>query len=293
MRGADDRPKNRIRENRYSRDGSRRVRALELQFRRKGGDDLSNWFTVEALSKDSFAISEYGHWEEAHSYLLCGSERALLIDSGLGVGNIGEVVRGLTALPVTLATTHVHWDHIGGHRYFSDIAVHAAEREWLDGGFPLPLSAVRRNLCRPPCRFPAAFRVAVHRVFQGAPARAFDDGARFELGGRTIEVVHTPGHSPGHCCFYESARGELYAGDLAYLGCLDMFYPSTDPLRFRQSVARAAGLGPRRIWPGHHRLELPCDLLERICAAFDRLEARGRLFQGAGVFDFGDFQLHL
>ncbi len=83
-----------------------------------------NWFTVEPIDRDTFAISEWKHWEETHSYLLRGSDRAVLIDTGLGVSDIKQVVDSLTSLPIQVVTTHVHWDHIGGHGHFRDIAVH-------------------------------------------------------------------------------------------------------------------------------------------------------------------------
>lgn len=89
------------------------------------------WFTVEAADADTFVISEYRHPEPTHCYLLLGDGRALLIDTGLGVSDIGAVVSSLTSLPVTVAATHVHWDPIGGHRHFSDIAVHEKEAGWL------------------------------------------------------------------------------------------------------------------------------------------------------------------
>ena len=68
---------------------------------------MPDWFTVEQIDGDTFAISEYRHWEETHCYLLLGWERALLLDTGLGVADIGAVVRDLTRLPVTAAATHV------------------------------------------------------------------------------------------------------------------------------------------------------------------------------------------
>ena len=44
-----------------------------------------------------------------------------------------------------------------------------------------------------------------------------------DLGNRKLVVIHTPGHSPGHCCFYEADRKYLYSGDLIYSGCLMLF----------------------------------------------------------------------
>ena len=53
---------------------------------------MSDWFTVEEIDSQTFAISEYKHWEETHCYLLCGQESAVLIDTGLGVSNIRKIV---------------------------------------------------------------------------------------------------------------------------------------------------------------------------------------------------------
>lgn len=64
------------------------------------------------------------------------------------------------------------------------------------------------------------------------------DGDSIDLGNRKVQVIHTPGHSPGHICFYESDRQVLYSGDLIYAGCLDAFYPTTDPVQFMESVKK-------------------------------------------------------
>lgn len=253
----------------------------------------NDWFTVEALDADTYAISEYQHWEQTHCYLLCGTQRAVLIDSGLGVGDIKAVVDSLTSLPVTVLTTHAHWDHIGGHRLFDAFAVHPAERAWLAGAFPLPLQVVKQNLLREPCAFPAGFDPDTYQLFQGEPQFLLHDGAVIELGGRTLQVLHTPGHSPGHCCFYEAARQTLYAGDLLYLGCLDMFYPTTDPQQFYRSVQKVRALPAEHIRPGHHSLAVPAGFASRVEAAFAALERAGTLRQGGGIVSFGDFQLHL
>ncbi len=254
---------------------------------------VEGWFTVETIDAGTFAISEYRHWEETHCYLLLGRDRALLIDTGLGVGNIRAVTDRLTHLPMTAAVTHAHWDHMGGLGDFDDIAVHRAERGWLAERFPLPLAAVKSSLTARPCGFPANFRLEDYQLYRGEPDRLLEDGDRLDLGGRAVTVLHTPGHSPGHCCFYEPDRGYLYAGDLIYSGCLDAFYPTTDPELFRQSVKKIRALDVKRVLPGHHRLDIPTSLVAEIDGAFDRLEAGGRLIQGGGIFAFDGFQIHL
>ncbi len=254
---------------------------------------MKNWFTVEQIDRGTFAISEYSHWEETHCYLLLGRSSALLIDTGLGVENIRREVDALTSLPVIAVTTHVHWDHIGGHGYFDSIAVFKDEREWLDGGFPLPLAAVKAGLTKEPHDFPPSFDPEKYTVFQGKPNIVFDDRHTFDLGGRFVTAVHTPGHSPGHCCFYEKDRGYLYTGDLIYKGCLYAFYPTTDPLLFASSVKKVSRLDIKRLLPGHHEINIPVSTVNEVNRAFDGLQKTGRLRQGEGIFDFGPFQIQI
>ncbi len=254
---------------------------------------MRDWFTIEAIDAETYAISEYGHWEETHCYLLLGKESALLIDTGLGVANIKDVVDRLTDLPVSVATTHAHWDHIGGHRHFQDIAVHELERDWLAVQFPIPLAVVRKNLTRLPCNFPPDFNPDTYEVYHGTPQRLLRDGDRLDLGGREIHVIHTPGHSPGHCCFYEPERGYLFSGDLVYRGCLYAFYPTTDPLLFYNSIQRIQGYDVHRILPGHHALPIPVSLIGDIAAGFEAIAAQGKLQQGSGLFAFEGFQIQI
>lgn len=252
-----------------------------------------DWFTVEKIDEETFAVSEYRHWEETHCYVLCGKKRAVVIDTGLGVANIREVIDRITALPLMAVTTHVHWDHIGGHKYFDAIAVHEAEKEGLSCKFPMPLQAVKKSLTHIPCAFPDSFRIEEYAIFQGTPQKILHDGDCLELGGRELEVIHTPGHSPGHCCFYERERQYLYSGDLIYKGCLDAFYPTTDPHLFFQSVQKIQSLAVKRLLPGHHTLSISPAIVQRVESAFRGLSNEGKLQQGNGIFDFEDFQIHI
>ena len=88
-------------------------------------------------------------------------------------------------------------------------------------------------------------------------------------------------------------REYLFSGDLIYKGCLDAFYPSTDPQLFFQSVRKIQNLSINRILPGHHQLNIPIDIIGRIENGFRKLSNEGKLKQGNGVFDFGDFQIHI
>lgn len=254
---------------------------------------MTNWFTVETIDCTTYAISEYNHWEQVHSYLLIGQERAALIDTGLGVADILKTVRQLTSLPIIVLTTHVHWDHIGGHHLFDYIAVHEADSVWLSHDFPLSLEAVKRNLLHQPFEFPPGFEIDQYQVRQIASDQILQEGDQIDLGGRKIHVYHTPGHSPGHCCFYEPVKQYLYAGDLIYKGELHAFYPSTDPLQFAQSLDRITALPLNRILPGHYDLDLAPDFVQQVAAGFQQLADENKLKHGTGSHNFDTFQIRL
>ncbi|MCK4260139.1 MAG: MBL fold metallo-hydrolase [Halanaerobiales bacterium] len=256
----------------------------------------SNWFTVEKIDDTTFAISEYGHWEKVHSYLLIGSESACLIDTGLGIGNIKKVVDGLTNLPIKVLTTHVHWDHIGGHGFYDNIYVHKADADWLTKGIPIPLENIRKNVVKEPISkpFPKGFDISIYYPFTGKPNVELSGGECIELGNRKLRIIHTPGHSPGHICVFEEEKGYLYSGDIFYIGILYAFYPSTDPVKFAESIKKLSQLNNvSRILPGHNDLNVSSKLLEKANLCFQALGEKGLLYHGSGLHDCGCFKIQL
>lgn len=254
---------------------------------------MNDWFTVEKIDNDTFVISEYKHWEETHCYLLNGTYKSLLIDTGLGVGNIKKVIDTLTELPVMVVTTHVHWDHIGGHKHFDNIGAYESEKDWLDSHFPISLNIIKKNLCKGSCEFPEDFEIEDYEIYQGGASFLLHENDIISLGNRNVKVIHTPGHSPGHVCFYEEEREFLYTGDLVYEGTLDVFYPSTNPYEFMLSIKKIKVLSIKKVLPGHHRLDICPDLILDIDKGFTELYNSGRLIQGNGMYYFKTFNLHI
>lgn len=250
------------------------------------------WFTIDQVDENTYILSEYRHWEETHCYLLIGDDRALLIDTGLGICNIDEAVCKLTEKPITAVATHIHWDHIGGHQYFPDFYAHKAELNWLQGAFPLPLETIR-TMVLDRCDPPEDFDIHTYTFFQGTPTRLLGDGDTIDLGGRVIQALHTPGHSPGHLCFWEAERGYLFAGDLVYKDTLFAYYPSTDPERYLASLEKIAALPVQHVFPGHHTLDIQPEILTRMRDAFRELKAAGKLHHGSGTFHYGDWAVWL
>lgn len=250
------------------------------------------WFTVERIDEETYAISEYRHWEETHCYLLLGKERGLLIDTGLGVGDIRNEVEKLTDLPIAAVATHAHWDHIGGHGSFPVLYAHRKEAVWLAGDFPLPLSSVRAML-KAQCELPEGYDLDQYEIFRGEPTCWLEDGAFLDLGERKLQVFHTPGHSPGHLCFWEEERGYLFSGDLVYQGTLYANYPSTNPDEFLMSMETLRKLPVKRVFPGHHNLDISPNLPAEIWDGLRSLKEAGELRHGAGTFEFEGWAIKL
>lgn len=270
--------------------------AVKNEIKREGNSlNPDEWFTIEEIDPMTFAISEYGHWEKVHSYLVIGDEYAALIDSGIGIGNIKSVVDQLTSLPIKVLTTHVHWDHIGGHGQFNEIYVHELENDWLENGIPgLPIEVIRRDVGRDITKpLPVDFRIEAYEPYRGKPTAVLKDNQTINLGNRTLTFLHTPGHSPGHLCIYEEERGYLYTGDLIYKGTLFAFYPTTDPLLFIKSVEKISRIDHiTRILPGHNELDLSKDFIIELNKACQELFNKGLARHGTGIHDYKDVKIY-
>ena len=253
---------------------------------------MSDWFAIEHIDENTHIISEYKHWEESHAYLLNGEKYSLLIDTGLGIKNIYSEVIKLTDKPIIAVATHVHWDHIGGHEHFPDFYAHEAELNWLNGEFPLTMEQIKAFVVED-CEVPDDFDVDSYVFFQGMPTRILHDNDIIDIGDRVLQVLHTPGHSPGHMCFWEESTGYLFTGDLVYIGTLFAYFPSTDPTAYLASIERVAALPVKKVFPAHHDLDIPTTILDDMKDAFLELESKGKLQHGSGTFKYGNFSIQL
>ncbi len=253
---------------------------------------MKDWFTIDQIDKDTYVISEYRHWEETHCYLLNGMKKSLLIDTGLGICNVYDKVIKLTNKPIAAVATHIHWDHIGGHKYFPEFYAHDEELDWLDGKSPLSIETIREMVIDR-CDLPEGYDVSGYEFFQGKPSRVLRNGDVISLGGRRLKVLHTPGHSPGHMCFWEEERGYLFTGDLVYKGTLFAYYPSTDPEAYLCSLEKVSELPVKNVYPAHHSMEIDPEIIARMRNEFRKLKEKGLLHHGSGTFDYGDWAVWL
>lgn len=150
-----------------------------------------------------------------------------------------------------------------------------------------------RGMVATRCELPEGYDVGSHEMFQGRPSLVLRGGEEIDIGGRMIKVFHTPGHSPGHMCFWEPERGYLFTGDLIYKDTLFAYYPSTDPEAYLSSLEKMALLPVERVFPAHHSLDIQPEIIGRMRDAFRGLKGSGKLRHGSGTFDYGDWAVWL
>ena len=235
---------------------------MALPFSLEGAAVEQGWFAIHAAEPGIFAIEEPLHEEQVKSHLIIGAERAVLIDTGMGVGDIRAVVASLTDMPITVVNSHAHWDHIGGNHRFDAVLIHPAEAADLAGG-------VANDLLRPWFQpehltgpLPDGVTAETIEIPEGPAPMLIHDGDVLDLGDRTLEVIHAPGHSPGGIALLDRANGVLFSTDVAYAGPLYLYAEDDLPI-YAASLAKLAALVPdlRAIYPSHNAWSISPALL--------------------------------
>lgn len=251
-----------------------------------GGTDpaslVQGWFEIQRPEPGIFTIVEPLHSEEVKSYLIVGDERALLLDTGMGVGDIRGLSESLTDKPVFVVNSHAHWDHIGGNHLFDEIWIHSAEADRLDAG--VTNARLRRAFAPDQMNgpFPAGFDLDTVSYPAKSATGILHGGESFNLGGRTLDVIHCPGHSPGGIVLLEPDRGVLFSTDVAYPCALYAFGPDADLDAYHTSLTRLAELVPvlRAVYTSHCASPMDTALLPLMRDAIGEILA-GRAPDGA------------
>lgn len=229
----------------------------------------SDWFDIVEAAPGVYAFLEPQQFQEAVSYLIVGTRQALLFDTGLGMVPLRPLVERLTRLPVTVLNSHTHYDHVGGNWEFDRIlAVETPYTRANMAGFPhgeLATEVAADAFCR---GAPAGLDTAAFRTRPWSATATVRDGDRIDLGGRTLEVLHVPGHTPDATALLDRANGLLFTGDSYYDGPIWLFVPETDLDAYDHSLDRLAALAPalRQLLPAHNSARVAPD---RLAAALD------------------------
>lgn len=203
-----------------------------------------SWFEVYKVSEGTYAICEPGHWEGVISYLIEGRKKAVLLDTGMGIGDIEKVVERLTRLRVCVVNSHTHFDHIGDNHRFDETTVfdNKVEIERLKRGRTIKdLRGELKDelLFRP---LPKGFDPESYKIQPSTPTHLLKHEEYIDLGGRRLKVLHTPGHSPGSVCLLDTKSRELFTGDTFYLSSLYAHFSESDLEAYSQTANYLATL---------------------------------------------------
>jgi glyoxylase-like metal-dependent hydrolase (beta-lactamase superfamily II) len=202
------------------------------------------WFEVYKVTPGVFAIYEPHQAEEVISYLIVGNKQALLFDTGMGISDIRRVMAKLTSRPVVVLNSHTHDDHVGGNWQFTfvygmdtDFTRTNAKGSREDAQAEITPDQLCGDL-------PKGFNPKTYATKPWKISHFIHDGFKINLGGRTLEVLSTPGHTPDAICLLDSANGLLFTGDTYYPAPIWLFRPETDLDAYVASVKRLEALAP-------------------------------------------------
>ena len=233
------------------------------------------WFEVYKPAQGVFAIYEPHQAEETISYVIVGEKRALLFDTGMGISDLKKVIAQLTDLPIVVLNSHTHNDHVGDNWQFStiygmdtDFTRQNARGSQLDAQAEIAPGQICGAV-------PKGFHSNVYATRPWKITAYTHDGDRLDLGGRTLEVIATPGHTPDAISLLDRANGLLFTGDTYYPAPIWLFRPETDLDAYAASIRRLAALAPQvKVVLGAHNIPVASPtLLPRLVAAFDAVRA--------------------
>ena len=196
-------------------------------------------YRLEEICPSVYAIDDR---QEESMYLVCGRERALMIDTGSNEEPLMPLICSLWDGPVELALTHAHFDHMYHWDEFSEVSLHSEDiAAWNKVLRPVVwISSVGSG--KKPKRYPME------------NCRPLREGDTIPLGGKELRVIHAKGHTPGSVIFADEADRLLFTGDAFGSGSYAwMWMPGCSCLsEYRQSLGEL--LGKLRPYEGYTML---------------------------------------
>lgn len=204
-------------------------------------DTSQNWFDVYRIREHIYALHEPGQFEEVISFLIIGDEKALLFDTGLGIGDIRALAAELTDKPLLVLNSHSHYDHVGGNYQFDELMGRdtpfgreralGTEHEAL-AEFVSPSWIWKEH---PPGFDPETYSIKPYAVTQWV-----EEGEFIDLGGISLEILDTPGHAPDCISLVDHKNRLLFTGDAFYLAPLYAHLEGGNIQDYRISAAKLA-----------------------------------------------------
>ncbi len=205
------------------------------------------YFTIDEIAPDTYALGEPRYYQQNYSYLIVGQDRALLFDAGPGIRNIRAVAETLTDLPITFLPSHFHYDHVGNGIAFDQRAV-------------VDLAYIRQRAKEDELTFTNMEHLGAVEGFETPTWKVdywFAPGDWVDLGGRAVQVIHTPGHSRESISLLDSENGLVLSGDYLYPGMLYVFVPGSSVQDYLDTANVLLAYAPDVDFYGAHRAEPP------------------------------------
>ncbi len=166
----------------------------------------------------SDGIFEIDEFDCASVFVVVGRERALVLDTGTGIGDLRWVIENrITGKPYDVVLTHNHVDHAGGAGFFDSLSVHPKDKSWSREVFPPDLETRREYAKIIAGRGNKNYIYTVEGDIEDwrkePEIKMLSDGMVFDLGGRKLTFYHIPGHTPGSCAAIDDKSGILLVGD--------------------------------------------------------------------------------
>lgn len=235
----------------------------------------SRWFEVYSVVPGVFAIYEPHQSEETIGYLILGQRQALLFDTGMGIADIKGVTAELTGLPVVVLNSHTHVDHVGGNWQFN--AVLGMDTDFTRRNARGSREAAQHEIAPGEIcgDLPKGFDRKAYAVRPWKITAFKHDGDLIDLGGRSLEIIATPGHTPDAICLLDRSAGLLFTGDTYYPGPIYLFGPETDLDAYGASIKRLAALAPQiKIVLGAHNAPVASpSVIAQLVSAFEAVRA--------------------
>jgi glyoxylase-like metal-dependent hydrolase (beta-lactamase superfamily II) len=265
--------------------------------------------TLYSIAKDTYQIVDMGF---VSLFLVVGSQKTILIDSGFGVFNYENQLKPYVRGELWLLNTHVHPDHSNGNRHFLKTAM--GEIEWQNHGLRWNANTPKiPESWNPSASFeipflkqqlPNDFSAQTYNqwIAKGLPTpdRQLIEGEVFDLGNRKIEIWHTPSHTTGSLCFWDSQTGFLFAGDTLSKGAdwLLQLKCRADLEQMWAGYQKLSKLAHRvtKVYPAHGQMGIESNVLTDIDLKMKMVQKKlltGHKIQhryGEGIkFDFGGY----
>lgn len=253
------------------------------------------WFDVAEIGPGVWMIHEPGHAEQVHSYLIEGSRDVAVLDTGMGVGDFPGLVASLTDKAPLVVHSHAHWDHVGASSHFDRVLVHLSEAQDLLAGYPN--EALREWFADEHLRgipLPDSFDIRSAEIAGARATGYLHHGDVIDLGDREIEILHTPGHSPGGITVLDRTSRVLFPADAVNLGALYLFGHQADLHAYGIALDRLVAVldDVDQVYPSHYEVPMAPDDIRATREAYHEILA-GRppdsVEPNREVYDYGAF----